>query len=309
MSYVINYSGGTITIPLNTANTTATPLTLIGRNWTSANAQQGFGQALNQNFVSLLENFANTVQPSSPLTGQFWYDISSNQIRINNGTPSAPVWATLSTSGSTAVGIVNGSTAISIPVINGNLAMTVGGVSNVMVLTNTGANVNGYVAATTIQSSNITTGANTTAGTMTGTWTLTAGSSLQSTYADLAEYYTIDKSAGAATVVEFGGSAEIRVCHTPMSRAVAGVVSTNPAFIMNDDGEFKGQCREAVALQGRVPCKVIGPVSKGDLMVSAGQFGAAMRCDDPVSGSIIGKALEDKSSDDLAIIEIAVGRL
>lgn len=309
MSYVINYSGGIITIPLNTANTTATPLTLVGRNWTSANAQQGYGQALNQNFVSLLENFANTVQPSNPLKGQFWYDISTNEVKVNDGTPAAPSWSVLATGGATPTGISNGTSNVGIPLINGNIEMTAGGVANVVVVTNAGANINGYVTATTVQSADITTGANTTAGTMTGTWTLTTGSTLQSTYADLAEYYTIDRSAGAATVVEFGGSAEIRVCQTPMSRAVAGVISSNPAFVMNTDTVVKGQIREAVALQGRVPCKVLGPTSKGDLMVSAGQFGAAMRCDDPVPGSIIGKALEDKSSADLAIIEIAVGRL
>ena len=794
MSYVINYSGGTITIPLNTANTTGTSLTLVGRNWTSANIQQGYGQALNQNFVSLLENFAAPSQPTSPLKGQFWYDTTTDEMKLNDGTPSSPTWATMYSTSSSITGINNGTSGVDIPVIDGNVNISSGGTANVLVVTPTGANVfgtltsNGQVTGSTIRSTisdgstppltvassikvdnlnadlldgyhasnvrntinavvvrnaasgiidndingnidgdfgnittinstslnaatiagaittasqpnitsvgtlttltssgtitaptfvgnltgnatrantvttasqpnitsvgtltgitstgvvnfvgssnvalgpvgnvqitggtsgqylqtngsgalvwatigtsgisngssnidipvasgnvntsvggtanvfvvtstgvnvagtmtatgnisggnlvttgnisgdnltltgnlssgsitaanitatgnisggnlsttgnltvngdtdlglvgnvtitggtsgqvlttngsgalswttvgtsgvangtsnisipvaggnvntsvggnanvfvvtgtganitgtlnatgnitganldtagvivstgnitggnlrtagsvtasrlisnvatgtapftvtsttqvanlnvatsgvsgtvttaaqpnitsvgtltslavsgsqtvggnitvtgqtrttDISTGGTATAGSMTGNWTLTVGSRLQSTYADLAEYYVIDRAAGVATVVEFGGSQEIRVCNTVMSRAVAGVVSSNPAFIMNESGSLPGQIREAVALQGRVPCKVIGPASKGDMMVSAGN-GAAMRCDDPVVGSVIGKSLEDKTTADLAIIEIAVGRL
>lgn len=379
MSYTVNYSGGTITIPLNQVNITSTPLILIGRNWRANTAMggmaAGYGQALNQNFVSLLENFANSTAPTSPLQGQFWYDTSTNVIKLNQGTPTTPTWATIYTTSSGISGIGNGTSNVDIPVVNGNVNISAGGTSNVLVVTSTGANVfgtltsNSQIIGNTLRSTvndgvtppltvasavkvdnlnadlldgfsasnarntvntvvvrnnttgvidndvngniitaNISTGASSTPGTITGNWTLAAGSRLQSTYADLAEYYTIDKAAGAGTVVEFGGSAEIRVCDTYMSRAVAGVVSTHPAFIMNTEDAKPGQIREAVALQGRVPCKVIGPVSKGDLMVAAGN-GAAMRCDDPVMGSVIGKSLEDKTEAELAIIEIAVGRL
>ena len=73
---------------------------------------------------------------------------------------------------------------------------------------------------------------------------------------------------------------------------------------MNDD--CSGHFVAAVALQGRCPCKVVGPIQKGDLLVSAGD-GRAKAAIIPTVGSVIGKALEDISSRE-GIIEISVGR-
>lgn len=152
---------------------------------------------------------------------------------------------------------------------------------------------------------NLSTGANTTQGNITGNWILTAGSLLRATYADLAEYYAADSDILPGTVVEFGGIAEIRRCDTPMSTRVAGVVSTNPAYVMNSmiGADYPVQ----VALQGRVPVKVTGLISKGDMLVSAGN-GLAKSESTPVTGSVLGKALQDFSGVE-GIIEIAVGRL
>ena len=87
------------------------------------------------------------------------------------------------------------------------------------------------------------------------------GTSTQSYYADLAENYLADAEYAPGTVIEFGGEAEITVCGHDSDHRVAGVISTDPAYMMNSDAE--GQY---VALAGRVPCKVTGPVAKGDLM-------------------------------------------
>jgi hypothetical protein len=77
---------------------------------------------------------------------------------------------------------------------------------------------------------------------------------------------------------------------------------------MNDDVIAVGKLREAVALQGRVPCRVVGICHKGDMMVSAGN-GAARSERLPLIGSVIGKALEDKTTEEPGVIEVAVGRL
>ena len=123
-------------------------------------------------------------------------------------------------------------------------------------------------------------------------------------YADLAEKYTADAEYASGTVVVFGGSAEITVDAVDADSRVAGVVSTNPAYIMNDglDAPFV----VTVALTGRVPCLVTGPVHKGDLMVAAG-FGRARAEADPRSGTIIGKALEDFDGE-FGTIEVVVGQ-
>ena len=124
-------------------------------------------------------------------------------------------------------------------------------------------------------------------------------------YADLAENYSADTIYESGTVVMFGGEYEVTLAeeHT---RAVAGVITTNPAHLMNTG--IKAEFVAAIALQGRVPCKVIGPVTKGDMMVSAGN-GYARSSTEPLMGQVIGKALENFLSDSEGVIEVAIGRL
>ena len=100
------------------------------------------------------------------------------------------------------------------------------------------------------------------------------GTSVTAQYADLAEIYRSDRNYIPGTVVVFGGTSEVTVSLTSHDTKVAGVVSTNPAYLMNDreDGS-------AVALQGRVPCRVLGPVVKGDRVVTSDVRGVAERLD------------------------------
>jgi len=130
------------------------------------------------------------------------------------------------------------------------------------------------------------------------------GEATSAQYADLAEKYVADSDYEPGTVLEFGGSEEVSLA-SEGSTKVAGVVSTNPAYLMNS--ECEGKFVAVVALQGRVPCKVVGPVSKGDMLVSAGG-GYAKAEKTPAIGSVIGKSLVDFSGEN-GVIEIAVGRL
>ena len=123
-------------------------------------------------------------------------------------------------------------------------------------------------------------------------------------YADLAEKYEADAEVEPGTVVHFGGEKEVSMCDVDHCQAVAGVVSTRPAFRMNDDLEAEHVAM--VALQGRVPCKVTGPVHKGDMMVSAGN-GMARAEANPKVGAVIGKALENWEGGE-GVIEVVVGK-
>ena len=123
-------------------------------------------------------------------------------------------------------------------------------------------------------------------------------------YADLAEKYEADAHVEPGTVVHFGGEKEVSQCDVDHCQAVAGVVSTQPAFRMNDDLEAEHVAM--VALQGRVPCKVTGPVHKGDMMVSAGN-GMARAEANPKVGAVIGKALENWEGGE-GVIEVVVGK-
>jgi hypothetical protein len=123
-------------------------------------------------------------------------------------------------------------------------------------------------------------------------------------YADLAEKYTADAEYAPGTVVVFGGTAEVTVDAVDGDRKVAGVVSTNPSYTMNSGLEAAHVA--TIALTGRVPCMVVGPVRKGDLMIAAG-LGRARAEADPRVGSVIGKALEDFDGAE-GTIEVVVGR-
>jgi hypothetical protein len=123
-------------------------------------------------------------------------------------------------------------------------------------------------------------------------------------YADLAEKYVADAEYTPGTVVVFGGDKEVTVTATDADRAVAGVVSTNPSYIMN--AGLEAEHVATVALTGRVPCRVTGTVRKGDLMVSAG-YGLARAEADPRVGTVIGKALENHEGAE-GVIEVVVGR-
>jgi hypothetical protein len=160
-----------------------------------------------------------------------------------------------------------------------------------------GGNINGNIVTTSIS-----TGAATTAGTITGNWSLSANSQLRATYADLAENYVADRHYEPGTVLEFGGDFEVTLADDE-TRKVAGVVTTKPAYIMND--QCQGEYVVCIALQGRVPVKVRGKIRKGDLLVSGGD-GFARSTDDPKIGTVIGKALENFDGE--GVIEVSVGR-
>ena len=123
-------------------------------------------------------------------------------------------------------------------------------------------------------------------------------------YADLAENYVADTEYRPGTVLEFGGEFEVTLAEDGTNR-VAGVVTTNPAYLMNSKCE--GTYVVAIALQGRTPCKVRGHVRKGDMLMSGGN-GFARRAQSPQMGTIIGKALSDFNGVE-GVIEVAVGRL
>ena len=128
--------------------------------------------------------------------------------------------------------------------------------------------------------------------------------SVNANYADLAEKYVADAEYAPGTVLMFGGDKEVTQCVHDLCTRVAGVVSTNPAYLMNSG--LEGEYTVELALTGRVPTKVRGPILKGDLIVSAGD-GHARAEGIPQVGTVIGKALEDFEGD-TGVIEVVVGK-
>jgi hypothetical protein len=141
-------------------------------------------------------------------------------------------------------------------------------------------------------------------GSSTGSFNTVFAKATSAQYADLAEKYAADADYAPGTVVMFGGSAEVTLCVNDGCSRVAGVISTNPSYRMNDG--LVSEHTAMVALTGRVPTKVTGTVRKGDMMVSAGN-GVARAEANPQLGTVIGKALADSEGD--VVIEVVVGRV
>ena len=160
-----------------------------------------------------------------------------------------------------------------------------------------------WVAATTVSNASatdITVTAN--ANIQAGVAHLTA---TQAQYADLAEVYESDADYEPGTVLVFGGEKEVTQCKMLQDPRVAGVVSTNPAYLMNKDADGV-----AVALRGKVPCKVEGPVRKGDVLVTNVTPGTACTLTDdsptPPGFAVIGKSLETSNDTGVRLINIVV---
>jgi hypothetical protein len=161
------------------------------------------------------------------------------------------------------------------------------------ILTTTGnVNANHLNATTTLQSNVVNAVTGTFAGNVQANYF--TGTATQAIYADLAEKYITDQDYYPGTVVVVGGTAEV-TASSEGERAI-GVISTAPAFLMNKDAD--GQ---AVALKGRVPCRVVGAVAKGDELVPANN-GCAKAGD----GKVFGVALETSTDTDERVIEIVV---
>jgi len=246
-----------------------------------ANATSGFTFNKSTGVVSITGNLSSgNANLGNAATANFFIGAGNNLSNIQGANVSGAVaYATTANS-----------------VAGANVTSTVSQATTVMGATQN--NITTLGALTTLS-----TGANTTAGTITGNWSLSTGSQLRATYADLAEYYEADKPYEPGTVVEFGGEKEVTIAEDGTTR-VAGVVSTNPAYVMNS--QCQGEHIVALALQGRVPVKVRGTIRKGDMLVSAGE-GYARPMIHPYIGSVIGKALENFEGE--GIIEVAVGRL
>jgi hypothetical protein len=243
--------------------------------------------------------------PSNPTVGDQWYDTSTDILFQYENTGTSNVWVDVSSVAmNTNVATILGTTLS----ITGNGTITSG-------LTVGSLTINGSETESgtlTVNSSNnptaIVNGGTSGVGNIgaTGaTFNTVYAKATTAQYADLAEIYSSDKPYPSGTVVVFGGTAEVTISTTNHDSAVAGVVSTNPAYLMNT-----ASAGVAVALQGRAHCSVKGPICKGELVVTSDIPGVAQRLDPTLwkPGCVIGKSLETIIDDQIATIEVAVGR-
>jgi hypothetical protein len=132
------------------------------------------------------------------------------------------------------------------------------------------------------------------------------GTSLHAQYADLAERFEADAEYVPGTVVELGGNKEVTAVGADLSDDVFGVISTAAGYVMNSRAG-DDTTHPPIAVQGRVPVRVIGKVKKGQRLVSAGNgLARAGSRNEITTWNVIGRALEDKTTLGEGLVEAAV---
>lgn len=303
MPYTIDYSQSSKTAIVVNDGTidTSTSIGLIGKNYTR------FGETLNENMLHLLEHFANSSSPSNPAEGQIWYDTANSQLKVyDNG-----VWSTiLSGAGTTKIEFRNRKDT------GGNYHKTIEHIvdSNIVSITTDDTTAwsphadekleDGTTALST-QFASIQAGI-----TMNSTTNYKfRGTSTSSEYSDLAERYEADAEYDPGTVVSLRGEKEITQSIEAMDTEVFGVISTAPGVEMNA-GAGTDATHPFVALAGRIPCKVVGKINKGDRLITSttpGHAQAYKYTGAPTDWAVIGRALESKETDEAGTIEVVVG--
>ena len=276
--------------------------------------------------LSVTGNVLGSLLPSANITydlgstTQRWRDLwlSNSTIYLGNSTISANATAIVMTNpagGQTVLTGASGASSITGAVVSATGNVTGGNILTAGAISATGAITGAALTGTslTVSTGNIG-GGNINnnnsngvgnIGSATVYFNTVFGKATTAQYADLAELYSADAEYTPGTVLDFGGAQEVTLSSVASSARVAGVVSTNPAHLMNS--VLESQHTVAVALTGRVPTSVTGTVCKGDMMVSAGN-GSAQASAAPAMGTVIGKALENFDGVS-GVIEIVVGRL
>ena len=288
----LQVNGNTTTINSNVVSTNDLTINYANNAINSAAANGGGIEVgpIGSPFITwLYNNTANVFTSSGGISAVGTVTAASTVGGVITGS-SASVSGTV-TAASTVGGVITGSSASVSGTVTGGNVTTAG-----QLTVNSGANVTAIVNGATTGVGNI--------GSSTVGFNTVFAKATTAQYADLAEKYTADAEYAPGTVLVFGGNQEVTVNSVDSDSRVAGVVSTNPGFVMNEglDSEFVA----SVALTGRVPTLVIGPVRKGDLMVVAG-LGRARAEATPRVGTVIGKALEDFDGAE-GTIEVVVGR-
>ena len=197
----------------------------------------------------------------------------------------------------------NGTSEGNIGDSGGNINFNVAGTSNVAVFTTTGGVFTGLTTPSIAKSGTNAVG---NIGSSVNYFNRVFATATTALYADVAERFAADEVMEPGTVVELGGAKEITRATNDLSEQVFGVISTNPAFMMNG-GAGEDDTHPAVAMTGRVPVKIVGRVRKGDRLVSAGDGVArAAQPGEATAFNVIGRSLVDKLTPESGTIEAIV---
>jgi hypothetical protein len=333
-----NISGGNLIIQANVSGTTYTVASALGANGTFAIANAatvGTTLSVTGNITGANINSGGLISVTGNVTGGNLVTLGLANIanlsvtgNVNGGnlrtigliSATGNVTSAANISGSYILGngsqltgisaavsvtnINNGTSEVRIGAAGGNANISIGGTSNVAVFTSTTAFFSGAVSLSSI--AKVGSNAVGNIGSSSNYFNQVFATATTALYADVAERFAADEILEPGTVVELGGTKEITRSVQDLSENVFGVISTKPAYTMNG-GAGENDTHPPVAMTGRVPVKCTGKIRKGDRLVSAGDgLARAAQPGEATAFNVIGRALEDKHTDDTGAIEAIV---
>ena len=283
-----------VSVSDGTLNTSAAPIQIPGKGYTN------YGAPVMQDILWTMQNFAGTSAPTPLLQGVMWYDTNSGYLKIYDSG-----WHTTFKDNQSLIP-------------SADLTYTVGSASyryaTIYAGTINASNVTGDTTLMHTNTTNLPTVDNTyNLGSASYKYaniyaTTFNGVATSAQYADVAERYASDENMEPGDVVKIGGEKEITKTTAAADIDVFGVISDKPALKMNDKAGSDAT-HPLVALLGRTPVKIVGPIGKGQRVVSSDIAGVAKAADgDEPDLAIIGRALHAKQSDEIELVEIVIGR-
>ena len=304
MAYTINKYGATdITVADDTLNE-QTSLRLVGKDYI------GYGEAIAQNSISLLENFASETAPTDAkaIEGQLWWKPSTSILYVRKGSK----WLGMD-AGSGFITVTDTSDvehSVMLNRANGIPVSIISSDATAFALKSTETDYIPYFSDSGAGTGTATINAGINLNTVTASAMKFHGTATHAQFADVAENYLSDDEYDAGTIMMLKDHGIEEVTQTVHQKdpKVIGIVTTDPALLMNSmaPGTTVG-----IALLGRVPCKVIGKVGKGDRIVSSSTPGHGQSADTPEIDinwrHVVGRSLSTKLDDDEGVIEVIVG--
>lgn len=303
MAYDVTRTDGTrLTIVADRTVDSTTPIKLIGKNYS------GYGELMAENLVQMLEHFSNPIPPTNPVVGQLWWHSDQKILYVYT----TDNWQPIGGSGLLG-GLETGFKIAMIQDTNGNYHHAIQAIVNSIPVCIISSDPGTYTPhgstgladrfPTIGQGINMNDGQD--SGSDFGNFKI-RGRTMEAEFADMAEIYSSDVELVPGNLVILGGSKEITKTSKAFDNQIFGVISTAPGFLLNAKDKMK-EFAYPVALKGRVPCLVSGPVQQGQRIVASDVPGIGMATDHFDPAAIIGRAIKSKDSDGIGSVEVAVG--
>ena len=301
MAYDINNTFGdrVVIVPDRTVKVVA-GLRLLGKNYSS------YGEIMAENLVQMLEHHALDTPPANPLQGQVWFNSTTQSLNVYTNESGWVPFGGLNLGNSTGIDLrtikdQEGNFHQAIKFKVGGKIVAIFSKDSYVPHLDTGLQAEFPIIGKGINLNQSGTDSDGEPGDY-----KFRGRSMEAEFADMAEIYRSDMELLPGNLIKLGGNKEITKTTAEYDDGIFGIISTQPGFLLNSRAKLEENAYP-VALKGRVPCIVKGPVHQGQRIVASDIAGVGMGVDRADINAVIGRAISTKESDQIGTVEVAVG--